>query len=387
MVPFVYAEIPLGNITPNGWLRAEMETEANGLAGHLYDFYSFVHDATWLGGSAEYSNLNEAFPYWLNGIVPLAYTLNDQRLKDQVHEAMDYLFAHMIADDGWIGPEQGGMRLLWARTLIFFAWTNLVEANKTYEEPVVTAMHDFNLLMHSMLKNNGTGLVEQENSEIDGGYFFWFLSRVAEMIVSLQWLYDKYPRGQEQILRENMQMLHEYGWKWEAWFTNSSYAFDDLYNLPDQFSDDHFHFLHGVNVGEGLKAPAVIRRFTYNDSLVQTTRDGVQWTMKYHGAPSGTILADEREDGVSPWYGSELCTAVEVMFSQSYNFRALGESFYADGSELAAYNALPGGMTDDWWAHVYVSQPNQPYAKNLTWSPFSNTDTMSQTYGLEPDCK
>lgn len=77
--------------------------------------------------------------------------------------------------------------------------------------------------------------------------------------------------------------------------------------------------------------------------------------MKYHGAASGTVLADEREDGVNPYYGSETCTAVEVIFSQAYNYRALGNGFFADGAELAAYNALPGAMTGDWWAHVRSS--------------------------------
>ena len=238
-----------------------METEAAGLAGHLYDFWSFVHSSSWLGGTREYSRLNEAFPYWLNGLVPLAYTLDDARLKDQVHEAVDYVLEHEVAADGWIGPEVGGYRLLWARTLMFLAFTNLADANETYQEPIVRVMHNFNTLMNSMLKNNGTGLVQQRNDVLDEGYYFWFLSRTHEMIISLQWLYDKYPQGQEQMLLENMQMLHDYGYKWEGWFTNQSYAFKDLYDLPASVTDDQFQFLHGVNVGEGGSYMRALQRY------------------------------------------------------------------------------------------------------------------------------
>lgn len=183
MVPFAYQDIPLGSISPNGWLRAEMETEAAGLAGHLYDFYEFVHKSSWLNGTEEYSGLNEAYPYWINGLVPLAYGLDDQRLKDQVHESTEYVLQHKVAPDGWIGPEKGGYRLLWARTLLFLGWTNLVDANATWEEPIVTAMHNFNKLMNTMLKDNGTGIVQQADGVLDAGYYFWFRSRTQDMMV------------------------------------------------------------------------------------------------------------------------------------------------------------------------------------------------------------
>ena len=136
---------------------------------------------------------------------------------------------------------------------------------------------------------------------------------------------------------------------------------------------------------KGLKQPAVFRRFTHNDSLIQTASDGVDWTFRYHGAASGTILADEREDGLSPYSGSELCTAVETIYSLTYLHQSLGDPKYAELSEKTTFNALPVMMTGDWWAHQYMAQPNQPYSVNLTDPPFWNTNSLGQTYGLEPN--
>lgn len=302
MVPFAFDPLPLGSITPNGWLRTELETSAAGLGGHLFDFWSFVANSSWIGGNSEYSVLNEALPYWVNAMVPLSYTLQDERLKSNVHYVVDTIIDR-IQPDGWIGPETlaGGERMIWARTLLFLGWTNLVEANSTYEKPIIDAMHRFNSLMNTMLENNGTGIIWHYGDKLSPDDYTWFISRVEDMIVSLQWLIDHYPGNQTEILKENIDLLHHFGSKWEAWYTNGTYVTQDLYDVPASVTDDQWQFLHGVTVAEGkffnsasllkeklrlsriqglnlslgLKAAAVLRRSTFNDSLLTTAKNGV----------------------------------------------------------------------------------------------------------------
>lgn len=62
----------------------------------------------------------------------------------------------------------------------------------------------------------------------------------------------------------------------------------------------------------------------------------------------------------------------------------MGDPYYADRAELAAFNSLPAMFTPDYWAHQYVTTANQPSAANFSKSPFYNTNAWSQTYGLEP---
>jgi hypothetical protein len=111
----------------------------------------------------------------------------------------------------------------------------------------------------------------------------------------------------------------------------------------------------------------------------------VDWTFQYHGSASGSILADERINGLNAYYGSELCTDVETIYSLAYNYFAIGNPDYADRAELTAFNALPAAVSADWWSHQYMTEPNQPFSKNLPATPFYDDNTLSQTFGLEPN--
>jgi hypothetical protein len=88
---------------------------------------------------------------------------------------------------------------------------------------------------------------------------------------------------------------------------------------------------------------------------------------------------------MSPNRGSELCMAVETMYSMSYLYRFYGTNRFADRAELVAFNALPAAISPDWWSHQYVAQANQPWAFNISGNPYVNVNNYGNTFGLEPN--
>ena len=96
----VFAVLPLGTVKPEGWLKDQLRLQADGLGGHLDEFWPDIKDSSWIGGKAEGW---ERTPYWLDGIIPLAYLLDDPALKAKVQKYVNYILAHQTAD-GWLGP-------------------------------------------------------------------------------------------------------------------------------------------------------------------------------------------------------------------------------------------------------------------------------------------
>src|SRR3982751_142323 len=76
--PVAYLSLPLGAVRPRGWLLNQLRVQANGISGHLDEYWADVGpDCGWVGGKGDDW---ERAPYYCDGLVPLAYLLDDARL-------------------------------------------------------------------------------------------------------------------------------------------------------------------------------------------------------------------------------------------------------------------------------------------------------------------
>ncbi|KAG6004218.1 hypothetical protein E4U43_000785 [Claviceps pusilla] len=368
-----------------------MADMAHGLFGHEYEMYPYVNQSSWLQprghGGSEYSSLNEGLPYWFNSMVPLAFTLGSDALQKQV-TAVARRVLDLQDPDGWIGPEDVEDRNFWARIPFFLGLTQLAEVDHKWEEDIVRSLRSFMILANTMLKDNSRGFVLCSDN-VDCS---WGQARAHDMIITIQWLLDRphlvvHDAEFLQVLWENMDMFYAQNpMKWDDWYTNETYP-----KVVNPHNQTIIPYTHGVNVGQGLKASAVIYRINGTQSLVQKSYDAVDLAFGYHGSASGSILADERQIGLAPYMGMELCTAVETGYSLAYLYQVLGRNGLADRAERTIFNAFPVMFTGNKWAHKYLDQPNQPWALNMTDEHgdvprvFTTAHTgVATTFGLEP---
>ena len=97
-----YLQLPLGSIQPEGWMLEQLYQMRKGLTGHLDEEYSRVVGQRngWLGGDGDGW---ERGPYWLDGLVPLAYLLDDPELKEKIKPWIEWTLNSQTTE-GYFGP-------------------------------------------------------------------------------------------------------------------------------------------------------------------------------------------------------------------------------------------------------------------------------------------
>jgi uncharacterized protein len=355
-----YIRLPLGTVKPAGWLKSQLENQASSLTGNLDDFWPDLVSSAWRGGNGE---AWERGPYYLDGLIPLAYLLNDEHLISKAKAWIEPILASS-SDTGWYGPPNNRDR--WPLAVANKALMQYYEA--TGDKRAIEVLTKYFRYLH--------------DSKPDWPDKEWRGVRAMENAVTGYWLYRQ--TGQPWIL-ETILSIEKNSYDWTTYYEKfpwDSAASADK-KIPLNWGPEGLT-AHVVNNAMAIKYPGLWYQQSMDDRNKKAVFAGIEKYDLNHGQPGGRFSGDEHLAGKSPAQGTELCAVVEYMFSLEELYEIFGNNALADRLELLAYNSLPGATTPDLWAHQYDQQANQVLVSAAKRDWTSNGD-YSNIYGLMPD--
>lgn len=373
LAPNALYPLPLTAIKPQGWLRQQLQIQASGLTGHLDEFWPDVGpNSGWLGGTGEPW---ERGPYYLDGLLPLAYLLDDAQLIAKAKKWVDWTLDHQ-QPNGAIGPVAPANANEKTRANYDDWWPKMVMLK------VLTQYHEASgdaRVMPVLRRYFKHHLEESAKRPLRD----WGRQRWADQLLSVLWLYNR--TGDEKLF-ELAKVLGQQGRDWKTFFT--SFEFTNKVD-SEQFKkyaqgglSDFALGLHGVNNAMALKTNVVWSQVSKDEADRKALYQMLGVLDKYHGQPNGMFSSDEHYAGRDPAQGVELCAVVEAMFSLEHAVAILGDPLLGDRLEKIAYNAQPATISGDMWSHQYDQQPNQVLC-SLEQRQWTSNGPESNLFGMD----
>lgn len=353
--PFI--ELPIGAIKADGWLLEMLERQASGATGHMDELYPLVMGERngWLGGDGDQW---ERGPYWIDGLLPLAYLLDNDSLKQKVQPWVEWAIGSQ-KEDGSFGPDKdypgewgiqrNNAQDWWPRMVILKVLQQYYSA--TGDQRVIDM---FSKYFRYQLKTLPSKRLNN--------WTFWATYRACDNLQAVYWLYNI---TGEEFLLDLGKLLHEQSFSLERMVNNFDLA------RPNS--------IHCVNLAQGIKEPVIYYQYSNDKKDIQTVKKAFDQIRQFNGYPNGMYGGDEYLHGNSPTQGVELCSIVEMMYSLEKMLEITGDIGFADQLERVAFNALPTQITDDFMNKQYFQQSNQIMCSRATRNfstPHDGTDVV-----------
>ncbi|MEH6305913.1 glycoside hydrolase family 127 protein [Olivibacter sp. CPCC 100613] len=393
--PNPYLALPLGNIQPQGWLKDQLQRMKTGLTGHLDERYPQVagHRNGWLGGDGD---AWERGPYWIDGLLPLAYILKDQALINKVKPWIEWTLNNQ-REDGYLGPKplsvkpqpEAGIQKepvedWWPRMVMLKVLQQYY--NATADKRVIKALSNYFKYQ----------LQELPKHPLDQ-WTFWGNRRGADNLMVVYWLYNI---TGESFLLDLGNLIYQqtfpytnvfsstYDTKQEGvghlypYNTGNTYPFKQA--LIDKLHVGQLQSFHCVNLAQGIKTPIIYYQQHADSNYIKAVKKAFNDITLFHGQAQGMYGGDEPLHGNAPTQGIEFCSVVEMLFSLESMLTITGDTDFADQLEKIAYNAMPTQATDDFNYRQYFQSANQVLISRAKRNFFEDDGHQGtdQCYGL-----
>lgn len=336
--PKNYIELPVGAIKAKGWLQEMLERQRSGSTGHMDEIFPLVMGKRngWLGGDGDQW---ERGPYWIDGLLQLAYLLDDNSLKEKAKPWVEWILSSQ-QESGFFGPakdypgEPNIVRDLaqdwWPRIVVLKILMQHYDATK--DQRVIPFMTRYFKYQLQTLPEN----------PLDK-WSYWARYRACDNMAAVYWLYNI---TGDKFLLELGELLH----KQSHDFTNMFLNTNDL---------QRYNTIHCVNLAQGIKEPIIYYQQSGEQKYLDAVKKGFADLKFYNGQAQGMYGADEGLHGNNPTQGVELCSIIEMMYSLEKLVEISGDLAYMEHLEKIAFNALPTQVTDDFMYKQYFQQANQ----------------------------
>lgn len=390
----VWEKLPIKHIRLSGIHQNLLFSQSKGLTKHIGSvFKDLSDDSAWLGGNGESW---ERGPYYIDGLIPLAYLTEDQELIDMATKWVESIFKSQD-DSGFFGPRSN--HDWWPRAVVMKAMVSYYLS--TEDDRVITFLEKYLDYLYTHIDEQpfefwgyARGLEGKETLDLmrkvsSVNHLDELENKLKEN--TLDWIsfFKAFPYDRPTTHYINKTFFHAVK-PFLVFFDHIAKtrkkpkikSKEKIYKARSSKSNYTYLTTHGVNLAMAFKY------LVYMEEDEEKKEDklfkALNKVLENHGNALDLFSSDEHLNGSSPETGIELCTVVEMMYTMEETMRLTGSMKAADHLEYYAYNALLATVSQDFCSHQYVQQVNQLDCE-VKRHDFYDANRYANTFGVAPN--
>ena len=361
----VFRDLPITEITPQGWLADFLCRQRDGLGAHYEVGGPPFTTCMWTGKIPHCHSWSdyEQSAYLTDGLYRAGLLLNDARLIKLGQDSIDFTLTHPQAD-GKIGPGPADFGAVDPHDIGTPVWPLAVFTRVLMANYAVTG----NAAILDGLTRTYLSFPEDFGRPAKGG-------RNVDTVEGMCWTYGQ--TGDQRLIA-----LAERTWDNFAPHPRGEFSLARMSEAGPMKG-------HGVSICEATKQPALLYLYTGRKEYLDAALGAYQSLERDHELVDGVITSDEGLHGKTAEGLHETCDISDYTWSIGYLLQASGDAKWGDKIERAVFNAGFGAIDKEFKAHQYFSSPNQVVSNQHTSAaPFGPAHEDRQAYraGFATQC-